>query len=157
MKRNKKPSHTSGLPALLACLIFACMLGCESKTQSKLIGTWVIDDVDSVLEQVNQNSSPSDAESDSSNGSSPQMTITFKANGTLETATLLGQLNVKKEGVWKIISNQDSDSELTNMKIGCELADQVTQHDIEWVDENSIRFAPPNMAGVDQTFTFHRK
>ena len=84
---------------------------------------------------------------------SERMTITFKRNGVLNTRTRMGEVDQEKTGTWKMISF-DKPSRL--MTISCEINSQTSEHEIAFVDENTIRLVPPNMAGLKMKLKFSK-
>lgn len=83
------------------------------------------------------------------------MRIEFRRNGRLQTLTRMGRINPNpKQGTWKLIAGGNvSDGNIT---IECTLLGQTTQHEIRFIDEDTIEMVPPNMAGTHQKLRFQR-
>lgn len=83
------------------------------------------------------------------------MRIEFRRNGRLQTLTRMGKITPNpKQGTWKLISGDiASDGKIT---IECNLLGQTTEHEIRFIDEDTIEMVPPNMAGTHQKLRFLR-
>lgn len=138
----------------LLAVIFACTFsGCGDTHKKKLVGTWEIAQIAEVADRVGQNDNGRELQSDKATGQS-KMTITFGSGGDLETQTLMGAMNRKKNGTWKMTSY---DTEASAMEISCEINTQTSEHEISFVDENTIELVPPNMAGLTMKLKFKRQ
>ncbi len=135
MKWPKLIVPTSGLVSI--CLL----AGCSDSIHSPLVGTWQI----ATAEFVSQDVAADDT-------SESNMTVEFLATGKLITKTQMGKIDSLKEGTWKVRRADDSEIELQ-----CTLQMQTTQHVVRWVDKDTIRWVPPNMAGTTSKLTFQRK
>ena len=132
--------------------VFACLLlGCRDANRNQLVGRWGISTPEAVMKRIAQdqlsNELPGQTEV------SERMTITFKRNGVLNTRTRMGEVDQEKTGTWKMISF-DKPSRL--MTISCEINSQTSEHEIAFVDENTIRLVPPNMAGLKMKLKFSK-
>jgi len=94
----------------------------------------------------------SEADSTDQVGETPRMALHFKSNGELETVTRLGKIDSLKTGSWKLL-HQDSGDKTT---IECSIGGLTSQHEIRWVDDSTIRLAPPNMSGQKMILKFVR-
>ena len=89
------------------------------------------------------------------NVQAPKMQIEFRANGTFSTITQMGRVNPKpKIGNWEMVS---FDAVSNKMQVKCKIGLQETEHEIEFVDTNTIRLVPPNMAGLSMKIRFQRQ
>lgn len=119
--------------------------GCSPSIQSQVVGSWQISQVDQVADRLDQQPGDSDQQSES------KMKIQFRKDGTMRTETRMGTIHVNKEGNWRLVSE-----DAAGCKIECMLSDQVTTHEIQFVDPTTIKLAPPNMAGVNMKLEFKR-
>ena len=147
------PNQTkSNIAACFLTAVFACTLsGCGDSNRNQLVGKWRIEAPEAVMQRIDQD--------DLSNGLSPEteiaerMTITFKRNGVLNTRTRMGEIDQEKTGTWKMIS---FDEPSRTMTISCEINLQTSEHEIAFVDENTIKLVPPNMAGLKMKSKFSK-
>ena len=140
------------LTALLLTAVFACTLsGCGDSNRNQLIGKWGIAAPQAVMKRIDQvqpsNELPTETEI------AERMTITFKRNGVLNTRTRMGEIDQEKTGTWKMISFDQPSSLMT---ISCEINLQTSEHEITFVDENTIKLVPPNMAGLKMKLKFSK-
>lgn len=134
------------LPILL---VLACSLlaGCGSPAHNALVGNWKIDQPAALGARVN-------AQLEEADGGQPRMRLVFFWNGKLETQTQLGALASRKSGSWEVIQ---ASPDGTTVTLSCQLQGQTTEHEVTFVDPDTIRLVPPNMAGVPQPLTFRRE
>ena len=126
-------------------VLFLIMLaGCSSGDAGKIMGTWEISNADSISERVGPEG---DLQSES------EMIVQFVRGGQLITRTKIGSIDSEKTGTWTF---QSYDPSTSQMKIECSLQGQTTQHEIEFVNEDSIKWIPPNMAGTTKRLVFVR-
>lgn len=134
---------------LLALLAVATLLsGCQQAVDSRLVGTWEMDNVETLAKKVTSEPDATDQD-----GESPRMALHFQSSGVLETVTQLGKIDSVKTGSWKLLQ-QDSSDKTT---IECSIEGLTSQHEIRWVDDSTIRLAPPNMSGQKMILKFVRK
>lgn len=132
-------------------IIAACTIsGCGDTNRAKIIGTWGIEQADKVLNRIKQN----DDSERTTEGEEPRMKLVFQRNGVLKTQTRLGAGTTEKQGTWKLVSYDEAAGVLS---LECELMQQTSTHAVEFVDENTIRLVPPNMAGLSMKLTFKRQ
>ncbi len=84
---------------------------------------------------------------------STAITVTFGRNGALQTQTRTGMIDSTKNGKWTPVENASSDQPAA---IECTLMQQTTRHEIEWIDADTIKMTPPNMAGLSIKLMFRR-
>lgn len=141
----------------LIASICACMLtGCGDENRSKIIGTWGIEQADTVMSRINRSNSESN-EQDVESGleaSTPKMTLKFLRNGRLETSTSMGAIVRQKQGTWELISFDESTSTMTLL---CDIQQQKSEHEVEFVGQDTIKLVPPNMAGTKMKIKFKRQ
>ena len=142
------------LPAL-ALLLLASAVGCADPNATPLVGRWVLEKPDRVMERIGGDEADQDRETDSIDDSSftPKMAITFGSNGRFQTATAMGNVNREKNGTWKVISLDEAAHKMT---IRCKIGSEETDHSVELVDSSTIRLVPPNMAGLTMKMRFAR-
>jgi len=129
---------------------FACTLsGCGDSNRKLLIGKWGIAAPDAVMERIDQAQDDLPAETEIAQ----RMTLTFKRNGVLNTRTRMGEVDQEKAGTWKLIS---FDEVSRQMVISCSVGLQTSEHEIVFVDENTIKLVPPNMAGLKMKLKFSK-
>jgi hypothetical protein len=144
-------AQASGFSWLLAFALFAS--GCGG-AGSPLIGTWSSEI--SADHQLASEASPLDARSaDPSDRASTGYSIRlqFYRNGRLDTVTQLPNIQTQKSGRWRWIAFDPATRMAT---IECELMQQRTQHQVEFVDPQTIRLVPPNMAGLKLQLEFKK-
>jgi hypothetical protein len=125
--------------------------GCQDPIRSKIIGTWKIEHADKVSRRVNQDSQ--DDQFDSSD-SGERMKLTFSWTGSLQTQTMIGQMQSQKKGSWELT---EFDEQKSIMTVQCDLAGQQTEHKIKFIEDDLIRLVPPNMAGLKTKINFRRE
>lgn len=133
---------------LATIAIAACASGCGS-SQGRLVGTWSAElhSKQGELREV----SPLDI------GETPaedfSIRLAFYRDGRLDTVTKLPQIQTQKSGRWRILS---FDGASQTALIECDLLQQRTQHEVEFVDARTIRLVPPNLAGLDVKLEFKK-
>ncbi|MDA8563995.1 hypothetical protein N9L06_06035 [Mariniblastus sp.] len=142
------------LPAL-ASLLLVCAVGCTDANLKPLVGRWVLEKPDRVMERVGGGDADEVRETDSIDDSSstPKMAITFNSNGKFQTVTAMGSVNREKNGTWQVISLDEAGRKMT---IRCKIGLEETDHSVELVDGSTIRLVPPNMAGLTMKMRFVR-
>ncbi len=149
-------------------LLLACLLatGCGDPDRARIIGNWVIKKPDSLMGRLNLETAASEPqtalgaagefnESDSAEVENPKMQIEFRGNGTFSTITQMGWVTPQpKQGRWEMLA---FDPTKNKMRIKCTIGLQETEHDVEFIDPNTIKLVPPNMAGVKLKITFTRR
>lgn len=134
---------------LLALLAIATLLsGCQQAVNSRLVGTWEIDKAETLAQKVT-----SEADATDQGGEPPRMSLHFKSSGVLETVTHLGKIDSVKTGSWKLLQEDSSDK----TAIECSIGGLISQHEVRWVDDSTIRLAPPNMSGQKMILKFVRR
>ena len=133
--------HEFTLSFLLLCLMLA---GCSDPRRQMIVGTWVMDEVELVADQIGNETS----------AESPNMLVQFESSGKLLTETTMGSINSQKVGTWKLI---EYDAAKKTLVIECDLQQQKTDHEIVFEGESTIRWIPPNMAGTTDEMTFRRR
>lgn len=135
---------------LLTCLLLLSA-GCyQDPIRAKLIGTWKIEHAERLTKRVNQD----ELDDLPAEDIGERMVLAFYASGSLKTKTRIGQVNREKNGSWKLINFDEEDSV---MKINCDLMGQQTEHEVRFIEDDLIRFVPPNMAGTKSKLTFRRE
>jgi hypothetical protein len=136
---------------LLLASLGACMLvGCGNANRAKIIGTWGIDKADTVMSRIKQ----SGEQTGENDLDSSKMIIRFQRDGGLETKTQMGAVDREKLGQWKFVSFDPGRNSIT---VTCEIQSETTEHEITFVDENTIELVPPNMAGTNMKLRFRRQ
>jgi len=145
-------------------MVVAGMAGCQPDGGRQLSGKWKLDAEQSLAERMgtqegsvssggsSAEAAPFEGEVDP-NVPEPEVTITFRSNGVLETLTRTGIIDSTKSGSWRLVSY---DSGKMTAVVECILNQQVTEHEIQWLDEDSIKMTPPNMAGLTMKLIFRR-
>ncbi len=131
-------------------LLVVCFFGCSKsdRVSRPLVGTWQLSDLKKIVDKVGN---PGNLPDDSLPSS--KMNLIFRADGTLETNTEIGQIIRLKSGTWKVLSSKQDNKLLS---VECELNSQTTVHEIEFLDVDTIRLTPPNLAGLTTKLTFRR-
>ena len=131
------------------CLGFAviCLLlvsGCNDPVRSKIAGTWEVQKADRLGQRINQNQ----------DGAESRMRIIFESGGGLTTQTSMGEIQREKTGSWKLVSFDDQ----TNiMELVCDLGSGEVPTSVAYLDDDTIKLIPPNMAGTKTKLKFARK
>jgi hypothetical protein len=150
-----QPAHANILALVLAVVLLS---GCGDPNATRLIGEWGIDTPSTVLRRLGDESrelaraevpEPTEILVDAH-----KMRIQFRGNGTLTTITSMGRVTpVPKQGRWSI---QSWDEVNRKMVIECTLSGQSSEHEVEFLDDSTIRLVPPNMAGLSLKVKFKR-
>ena len=144
------------LKVLFASVLTCTSIGCTDANRSKIIGTWGIQQADTVMERINEDDldaalDPSDF---SVNPGPPKMLIRFSWNGQLETSTKMGEIDQGKIGTWKFISYDESSDK---MVVSCDIQSQQSEHEINFINPTTIKLVPPNMAGTRTKIKFTKQ
>ena len=139
---------------LAALAITLGLSGCDT-SRSRLVGTWSCTMLPDRL--LADEASPLDlADEAPLPNKTPDYSIRlqFYRNGRLDTVTDLPNIQTQKTGQWRLLSLDEASGKGT---IECELMQQRTQHQIEFIDSNTIKLVPPNMAGLKLTLEFKKE
>ncbi|MEM7782727.1 MAG: hypothetical protein AAF623_05180 [Planctomycetota bacterium] len=146
---------------LLTCLVLACTLtGCNQPGMTKLAGQWEIEKPNRIQRRVGQEEvelapeTPMGAMEYQDEPVQPRMSLILRANGTFQTVTQMGAINQSKKGSWRIMDYTEGSK---TIRVSFETNIQTSEHEIEFVDEDTIRLVPPNMAGLQLKLRFKRK
>ena len=133
----------------------ACTTGCTDPNAAPLVGRWVLEKPDRIMERIGGEAVDQSQENDSTDASSslPRMAITFSSNGQFQTETAMGNVNRLKNGAWQVISLDEAARKMT---IRCTIGSEETDHAVEMIDGSTIRLVPPNMAGLTMKMRFVR-
>ncbi len=142
-------------PWPLMLLASALIAGCTDPQVAPLVGRWVLEKPNHVMDRIGHDAPDSGRETDSTDdsNSTPRMAITFLTNGTFQTQTAMGNVNGQKNGAWQVISLDEAARKMT---IRCTIGSDETDHSIELIDGSTIRLVPPNMAGLTMKMRFVR-
>ena len=141
---------------VLSCLLVA---GCGDSNRSKLCGTWGIKTADTIMRRLGEGLESRQAVDDEaaespSEPETPRMQVQFRSNGDLITQTEMGRMTpVPKTGRWELVAFNEVDQ---TMSVKCTIGLQETQHEIKFIDANTIELIPPNMAGLSMKLKFQR-
>ncbi len=140
---------------MIACVAFAT--GCGSD-QSRFVGTWTAQALPSRLLadgaspfDVDKKAQPSERPTDSA--FTPSISLQFYRNGRLDTVTNLPNIQTQKTGQWRLVSFDETKKIAT---IECELMQQRTQHRVEFIDADTMKLVPPNLAGTKLQLEFKK-
>jgi hypothetical protein len=144
------------LKVIFASLLACTLIGCSDANRSKIIGTWGIQQADTVMERINEDGpdptlDPGDF---SVNPGPPKMLIRFSWNGQLESSTKMGEIDQGKMGTWEFISY---DASSDKMMVLCDIQNQQSEHEITFINPTTIKLVPPNMAGTRTKITFTKQ
>lgn len=139
----------------LASMLFVCAVGCSDPNAKPLVGRWVLEKPDRVMERIGGDDADLAQETASIDDSNlmPKMAITFESNGQFQTVTAMGNVNREKNGAWQVISLDETAGKMT---IRCKIGTEETDHSVELIDGSTIRLVPPNMAGLTMKMRFVR-
>lgn len=161
----KRPHHHAALFAsvteLAALAVVLLISGCGTD-QDRFVGTWTSTILPDRL--LANEASPLDiarSERPSDVGGEPKPAIggdysiqlRFYRTGQLDTVTKLPMIQTHKTGQWRLLSFDEASRKAT---IECELMQQRTQHQVEFIDSRTIRLVPPNLAGLKLTLEFKK-
>jgi hypothetical protein len=148
-----KPTHSIFRQSIFFAILLSAMLvsGCSPYSNSPLCGEWEIASADSLLRKLGQRT---EKEEEIDSSQPPKMVLKFRANGKLTTMTRMGRLDPPaKEGTWEELSFV---SEKNLMVIKCKLGNQITEHEVQFLETDLIELVPPNMAGTNNKVKFIR-
>ena len=117
--------------------------GCGDSRRARIIGDWEMAVGKDLLEGVVEDQSASPSATDEGPDSESKLLLRFFRSGALETQTNMGSVRTKKQGYWELIDIDEAGGLAT---LECQLTGQPTQHEVELIDENTIRLVPPNLA-----------
>lgn len=139
----------------IVLLAIACIAGCTDPQATRLVGRWVLEKPDRVMDRIGSDAPDSGPETDSidDSNSTPRMAITFFSDSTFQTQTAMGNVNREKNGAWQVISLDEVGHKMT---IRCTIGSDETDHSIELINGSTIRLVPPNMAGLTMKMRFVR-
>jgi hypothetical protein len=162
------PSRFAPHLLTLAALLIA-VSGCSNPDVARLAGVWQLDP-DAGLElrlgaervaenspdpiQLSTGSNRMDAPGEEPPGINSAMTLSFHPGGRLETKTRAGAIDSLKTGTWQLVSY---DSQQQSAVITCTLGQQTTEQTVQWIDADTIKLTPPNMAGLSIKWVFRRQ
>lgn len=150
-------SKLTSIQRFLIASMFACTLvGCGDPNRSRIIGTWGIERADTVMSRISQADSETvDGEVETELDSSPpRMTLRFLRKGRLETSTNMGSVTQEKLGTWKLVAFDETTNTMTLL---CDIQNQESEHEVKFLDQETIKLVPPNMAGTTMKLKFKRK
>ena len=139
----------AGFALRLSSALLLLLAGCTNSEQGKLVGVWQIEQASDVTEQINVSEDEANNE-----GMTSRMSIEFSSGGQLKTTTIMGEIDRVKEGRWDLVSF-DGANQVSVIK--CKIGLQETEHEVDWIDDNTIELVPPNMAGVDMKLRFIKR
>lgn len=133
-------------------------IGCAGEGERKLAGVWQLDSARSLAARLGSGALPqegADLTPDDTGpvGASAGITVTFTAGGAWQTTTRTGQIDTTKSGKWKLLKWDPAGPTAT---IECSQGQQTSEHRIEWLDDDSVKMTPPNMAGLTIKLVFRR-
>lgn len=136
--------------SMLAVLLLS---GCQNSDRGRLVGVWEMAKPDKLAKRVS--STDNAPQTDEVIDALPMMSLHFKNSGVLETTTKLGKIDSRKTGTWKVVARAAEAPEKIT-EIQCSIDEIVSQHDVRWIDDSTIRIAPPNMSGQKMILKFTR-
>lgn len=141
--------------ALASACVCSLLAGCNSSNSesNRIVGDWQIVEVEEVADRVGEASGGEQDEAQPAPNPS-NMVVQFQSSGRLATETAIGNINSVKNGTWKFLSYSEASN---TMQIECNLAGQITEHEIEFMSADLILWVPPNMAGTSNRMQFRRK
>jgi|688.fasta_scaffold16903_9 hypothetical protein len=135
--------------------------GCSTRlpeSARKLVGTWELAQPERLAERINQlpedSSLPAaEPEEQDAEPAGSGMVLEFRTDGTLQTKTALGQLQQQKQGTWQFIS---ASADSRTLAIRCQLNQQSSEVEVEFLEGETISLVPPNLAGLNTKLRFRR-
>jgi hypothetical protein len=152
---ERQTNFRSPLLLVFTLLVIGVNSGCTDPKAAPLLGRWVLEKPDRVMDRIGGDAPGGGLESDSIDDSTamPRMAISFFSGGKFQTQTAMGNVNREKNGAWHVIS---LDEEARKMTIRCSIGSDETDHSIDLIDGSTIRLVPPNMAGLTMKMRFVR-
>ncbi len=135
----------------LAAMVACTFIGCGDSNRNRLIGQWGIAAPEALMNRIDQAEDSVDLPDEAE--VSQRMVLQFKRNGVLKTRTRMGDVDQEKTGTWKMTSFDEASN---LMSISCQINLQNSEHEITFVDENTIKLVPPNMAGLSMKLKFSK-
>ena len=125
----------------------------EHNRIAPLIG---IEQADTVMSRINSADSENGDRGEESQfePGPPKMTLQFLRSGRLETSTRMGNVVQAKQGTWKLVSFDEASNV---MNLLCDIQDQESEYEVEFLDRETIKLVPPNMAGTKMKIKFKRQ
>jgi hypothetical protein len=149
LKMNRFQLISLGLLTVF-CLQLA---GCGDPNRSRLIGTWNIAQPERIAGRLDRTDEDSQKKDESE--LPPKMQIQFLRNGGLATITQMGSMTPRpKQGTWQML---EFDEASQTMRIKCQIGLQESEHEIEFLGQDSIKLVPPNLAGLSLKLKFERQ
>lgn len=141
---------------IFASVLACTLIGCSDANRSKIIGTWGIQQADTVMERINEEGPAEALDPDdfSVNPGPPKMLIRFSWNGQLETSTKMGEIDQGKIGTWEFISYDESSDK---MIVSCDIQSQESEYEVTFINPTTIKLVPPNMAGTRTKIKFTKQ
>lgn len=139
----------TGLVWTLAVVLASA--GCGDSRQNRLHGTWLMSAVDQMAERIPSQNQPVQG---TETAASPQMELVFTVNGQWSTRTVINSIRSEKSGTWQWQGATDRPQTFL-VKFASEL--QTSETEIEFVDVNTIKLTPPNLAGLPTRYVFRRQ
>jgi hypothetical protein len=148
----------------MAFLVLSSCVGCADENRGKIVGRWTMIKADRLAQRVNvapesqENGQDKQSVSEpalvkSGEADLPMMTLEFRYSGQLVTTTKLGKINSEKNGRWRMIEFDPP----STMTIEYDLDQQSDQLEVTWIDDETIRMAPPNMSGQKMKLNFKKR
>ncbi len=155
MHFSSTSSHRIRKLPLAAIGVVACIfIGCGDANRGKIIGTWQIQRADSVLKRIDSEKHGAATQAHADETNPPKMLLTFERSGALKTTTRMGAVDQAKEGTWTFDS---FDMASNKLHMTCLLQNQESQHVVHFIDQDTIKLVPPNMAGTKLKIEFTRQ
>ncbi len=140
-----------GIGGLLASILIA---GCSDPQAKRLHGEWGIASANHLSKRLGQSAEENSETESPEERETPRMRLYFQSSGKLRTITEIGKVApIPKEGRWRLLSFDESSQ---RMQIECTLGQQTTEHEVRFVDPDTIELVPPNMAGTEVKVKFER-
>lgn len=130
---------------LITLLAVSLLAGCAPPDSAKIVGQWEIAEATKLSKKI--------VNDDDTDSGDSRMTVQFDRSGKLRTNTAMGNIKSTKQGTWRSLGY---DEPTGRMQIECTLGMQTTEHDIEFRDDDTIVWIPPNLAGTSQKVRFIR-
>lgn len=124
----------------------------------KLVGIWELAQPENLAERINQlppggQLPAAKPDEQGLEALASGMVLEFRADGSLQTRTALGQLQQQKQGTWRFVSASTDGQKLA---VRCVLNQQSSEVEVEFVEPGTISLAPPNLAGLSNKLRFRR-
>ncbi|MEC9091245.1 MAG: hypothetical protein VX438_00970 [Planctomycetota bacterium] len=142
MKRNPCP--------FLLVLLSLFLTGCGNHLQTRILGTWGLDEANDLFEMMGDENDASEH--------TPKFSLVFSRGGFFRSTVSASGHSQTKYGRWFFVECTD---DLCKLRVSInsqnpDIDPDIVLTEIMFIDENTIELVPPNMDVIKQKMTFRR-